>query len=96
MKYLTLEYDVNSPRDKAVSVPLDSDYNLAVKVFKDGEQVELSGAELLVDEQQANEVMKGYSLFELSTGSTACTKELNVEVNKSGGEKYEYEETKAV
>lgn len=36
MKYITLEYDMNSPRDKAVSVPLDSDYGLAVKVYKNG------------------------------------------------------------
>ena len=91
--YITVDYDINQPSNKVVTVPIDSDYNLAVRVFKDGEQVELSGTELLVDEQQATEVVNGYSLFDLSTGSTACTKEFGVEVNKSSGEKYEYEGT---
>ena len=47
-EYQTLEYDMNSPVDKAVSVPLDSVYGLAVKVIKDGVPVELSGSELSV------------------------------------------------
>lgn len=91
--YITVDYDINQPSNKVVTVPIDSDYNLAVRVFKDGEQVELSGTELLVDEQPATEVVNGYSLFDLSTGSTACTKELGVEVNKVSGEIYEYEDT---
>lgn len=91
--YITVDYDIAQPSNKVVAVPLDSDYNLAVRVFKDGEQVELSGTELLVDEQQATEVANGYSLFELSTGSIPCTKELAVEVNKSSGEIYDFEDT---
>jgi hypothetical protein len=38
-------------------------------------------------------VKNGYSLFDLSTGSTPCTKELAVEVNKSSGETYDFENT---
>jgi hypothetical protein len=35
-EYITVNYDVNRPSNKVVSVPLDSQYGLAVKVYKDG------------------------------------------------------------
>ena len=40
MKYSTLEYDMNRPSIKVINVPLDSDYGVAVKVFKDGQLIE--------------------------------------------------------
>ena len=43
-EYQILEYDANSPVDKAVSVPLFSQYGLAVKVYKNGEQAQLSSS----------------------------------------------------
>lgn len=95
-EYQVLEYDVNSPVEKAVSVPLDSVYGLAVKVFKDGEPVELSGDELSVGGQTGQGEADGYSLFVLSSGSEPCSKQLDVEVSKSGGETYEYGETTEV
>jgi hypothetical protein len=33
--YITVDYDISHPSNKVVAVPLDSDYNLAVKVFND-------------------------------------------------------------
>ena len=95
-EYQVLEYDMNSPRDKAVSVPLDSVYGLAVKVIKDGAPVELSCSELSVGDHAGEGEADGYSLFVLSSGSEPCTKQLDVEVNKSGGETYDYENTKEV
>ena len=34
--YITVDYDISQPSRKVLKVPLDSDYNLAVRVFKDG------------------------------------------------------------
>lgn len=37
MKYATIEYDFNRPSNKVLTEPLDSDYGIAVRCWKDGE-----------------------------------------------------------
>lgn len=37
MKYATIEYDFNRPMNKVLTEPLDSDYGIAVRCWKDGE-----------------------------------------------------------
>lgn len=76
MKYSTLEYDMNRPSTKVINVPLDSDYGLAVKVFKDGQLMQSS---LSVGGEQATGTRADWQLFELSSGSTTCKKLMEVQ-----------------
>lgn len=36
MKYFTLDYNANAPTPKCIKVPVNSEYGVAVKVYKDG------------------------------------------------------------
>lgn len=75
MKYSTLEYDMNRPSIKVINVPLDSDYGVAVKVFKDGQLIQPS---LSVGGEQATGTRADWQLFELSSGSVPCKKLMEV------------------
>lgn len=81
-EYITVNYDVNRPSNKVVSVPLDSQYGLAVKVYKDGHQAELSSSQISVDGQYSSGTLRGYHLFELSSGSIPCVNQFDVVVDK--------------
>ena len=84
MKYLTLEYDVNRPVKKAVSVPLDSECGIGVRVMKDGEAVE--GADIGVDGLSAGNPAEhaGYKTFVFGSGSVPSKRVLGVKVSKGG------------
>lgn len=75
MKYSTLEYDMNRPSTKVINVPLDSNYGIAVKVFKDGQLIQPS---LSVGGEQATGTRADWQLFELSSGSVPCKKLMEV------------------
>ena len=77
MKYSTLEYDMNRPSTKVINVPLDSDYGIAVKVFKDGQLIQPS---LIVGgQEQLTGTRADWQLFELSSGSVPCKKLMEVQ-----------------
>ena len=40
MKYATIEYDFNRPSNKVLTEPLDSDYGIAVRCWRDGNIVD--------------------------------------------------------
>lgn len=75
MRYYKLEYDMNRPSTKSLSVPTNSDYGVAVKVYRDGELV---NGDLSVGGLSAT--TKGdWKLVELSCGGTGIYP-LDVEV----------------
>lgn len=80
MKYATIEYDFNRPSNKVLKEPLDSDYGIAVRVWKDGELVD---GDLSVGGNSATTTTDTWQLFDLSTGSTPCTKNYTVGIDKS-------------
>jgi len=79
MKYKTLTFDANRPVAKQITEPLDSDYGIAVKVYKDGECLDYS---LFVDGKELEEYKDGWKTVQLSTGSIPCQKQLEVLVSK--------------
>ena len=82
MKYATIEYDFNRPSNKVLKEPLDSDYGIAVRILKDGELVE---GDLSVDGISATTTTDTWQLFDLSTGSTPCTKNYTVGIDGVNG-----------
>lgn len=79
MKYYKLEYDMNRPSTKCLPVPTNSDYGVAVKVFRNGELV---NGDLSVGGLSA--MTRGdWKLVDLSSGSDEGIAELPVEI---GGE----------
>ena len=81
MKYATIEYDFNRPSNKVLKEPLDSDYGIAVRVWKDGELVE---GDLSVGGISATTTTDTWKLFDLSTGSIPCTKNHEIECGEDG------------
>lgn len=79
MKYKTITFDANRPVAKQITEPLDSDYGIAVKVYKDGQPI---SADLSIGETICTEGPDGWKFAELSTGSTPCQKQLEVLVSK--------------
>lgn len=79
MKYAMIEYDFNRPTNKVLKEPLDSDYGIAVRLWKDGELVE---GDLSVGGISATTTTDTWKLFDLSTGSTPCTKNYTVGIDK--------------
>lgn len=78
MKYYKLEYDMNRPSTKSLPVPTNSDYGVAVKVFRNGELV---NGDLSVGGLSAT--TKGdWKLVDLSSGSTEGIGELDVRMEK--------------
>ena len=76
MKYYKLEYDMNRPSTKCLPVPTNSDYGVAVKVYRDGELV---NGDLSVGGLSAT--TKGdWKLVDLSSGSTEGIGELDVRI----------------
>ena len=79
MKYATIEYDFNRPANNVLKEPLDSDYGIAVRCRKNGGIVD---AALSVDGLSAAATAGTWQLFDLSTGSTPCTKKYTIGVDK--------------
>ena len=82
MKYSTLEYDMNRPSIKVINVPLDSDYGVAVKVFKDGQLIQPN---LSVGGYTPTGTRADWQLFELSSGSEPCKKLMEVQAAEVSG-----------
>lgn len=80
MKVYTNKFDLAKPITNQITVPLNSDYGVAVKVKKDGEYVE--GASVTVDGKNADELADGWKVVELTSGNAPVTKTLDVEVSK--------------
>jgi hypothetical protein len=79
MKYYKLEYDMNRPSVKGISVPTDSDYGVAVKVYRNNQ---LLTGDISVGGLSATEGSGNWKLVELESGSTATTGKLDVDFHK--------------
>ncbi len=82
MKYKTITFDANRPIPQQITEPLNSDYGVAVKVYKDGLLVD---ADLSVDGVACVEAFDGWKLCDLSTNSEEGTKKINVTVDSKDG-----------
>lgn len=80
MKYFTLDYNMNAPTPKCIKVPVNSEYGVAVKVYKDGQKVNVKTDELSVNGQTASGQQNGFNIFELSSGSNAGMTNFDVDV----------------
>ena len=80
MKYSIIEYDFNRPTNKVLKEPLDSDYGIAVRCWKNGSIVDSA---LLVDGLSATATEGTWQLFDLSTGSTPCTNNYVISIDKA-------------
>ena len=87
MKYFTLDYNANAPTPKCIKVPVNSEYGVAVKVYKDEQLV---SADLSVDGATCTEGPDGWQLAELSSGNVQMMKMLDVTAYKEAeGETFE-------
>ena len=75
MKYFKLDYNANAPTPKCIKVPVNSEYGVAVKVYKDEQLV---SADLSVDGVACVEGFDGWQLAELSSGNAEIMKSLDV------------------
>ena len=70
MTYKTLEYNMNYPFFKQVTVPLESTYGIAVRIVKNGQVLPLLAQDDIVVNGQSGVGTQGtWQLFELSSGS---------------------------
>lgn len=82
MKVQTLDYNLNQPMAKQITVPLNSTFGVAVKVYKDGEEVDVKPGELSVGGQAASGQVNGFNTVELSSDNSIGMKQLEVEAAK--------------
>lgn len=85
MKYYKLNYDANRPSVKQVSVPDNSDFGVAVKMYKNDMP---TGGLVTIGDLSGEAGPDGYSLFELSSGDTGMYS-LDVEVEAAPTTKVE-------
>ena len=77
MNYKALTFDMNKPIPQQITEPLNSDYGVAVKVYKDGQLID---ADLSVDGVACEEGFDGWKLAELQSGNVETMKTVEVEV----------------
>lgn len=80
MNYYTIDYDVNRPMANQMTVPMNSEYGIGVRVIKDNEPVNLEMGELSVNGMSATSQVNGYNLYELSSGNDTGMNTLDVAV----------------
>lgn len=85
MTYKTIIFDANRPIVKQITEPLNSDYGVAVKVYKDDE---LLNCELSVGGEKLEDGRNGWKTYQLSSGSEPCMKTLDVLVEQSASTHY--------
>lgn len=65
-QYYTIDYDLNRPTNKIVSAPLNSDFGVGVRMWRDGSALD---SDITVGGISSSGTRGGYQLFDLSTGS---------------------------
>ena len=82
MNVQTIEFDASTPIQKQITVPTNSDFAVGIKVYRDGEVVDVKRHELSVNGQIASDQRNGYNIFELSSDSNVGMKRLEFDVDK--------------
>lgn len=80
MNYYTIDYDVNRPMANQITVPMNSEYGIGVRVIRDNEPVNLEMGELSVNGISATSQVNGYNLYELSSGNGTGMNLIDVDV----------------
>ena len=65
-QYYTINYDLNRPSNQIVSAPLNSNFGVGVKMWRDGSALD---SDITVGGITSSGTRGGYQLFDLSTGS---------------------------
>ena len=81
MTYQILDYSMNEPSTKRITVPLRSDYGLGIRVSENGQTLSLDPKQIAVNGISATTKMFDVHLCDLSSGTEPCQKEYDVTVN---------------
>ena len=65
-KYYTIDYDLNRPTNKIVSAPLNSNFGVGVRMWRNGSAL---NSDIKVGGIASSGTRGGYKLFDLSTGN---------------------------
>ena len=65
-QYYTINYDLNRPTNQIVSAPLNSDFGVGVKMWRNGSELD---SDITVGGIASSGTRGGYQLFDLSTGN---------------------------
>jgi hypothetical protein len=65
-QYYTINYDLNRPSNQIVTVPLNSNFGVGVKMWRDGSVLD---SDITVGGNASTGTRGGYQLFDLSTGN---------------------------
>lgn len=80
-QYYTINYDLNRPTNQIVTAPLNSDFGVGVKMWRDGSALD---SDITVGGIASSGTRGGYQLFDLSTGSEETITDYEV----SGADKF--------
>jgi hypothetical protein len=80
-KYYTIDYDLNRPTNKIVSAPLNSNFGVGVRMWRNGSALD---SDITVGGIASSGTRGGYKLFDLSTGN----KETITDYEVSGESKF--------
>ena len=65
-QYYTIDYDLNRPSNRIVSAPLNSDFGVGVRMWRNGSALD---SDITVGGNASTGTRGGYQLFDLSTGN---------------------------
>ena len=81
MTYQILDYSMNEPSTKRITVPLRSSYGLGIRVSENGQALSVDPNQIAVNGISATTKMFDVHLCDLSSGTAPCQKEYDVTVN---------------
>ena len=84
MNTYALEYSLNQPVAKQITVPLNSSYAVGIKLYKNGEPLSCETGELTVDGTEASGESAGYCVFALSSDGGTGIRRFDVSLDKDG------------
>lgn len=81
MKYKIIECDLARPSAQSITVPLNSQYGIAVRVKENGTSVAVPTGGLKVGGFSPTETISDLSLFKFNSGARQKTSAMDVKVN---------------
>lgn len=84
MKYKTITFDANRPIAQQITEPTNSEYGIAVKVYKNNEAVDASKVSIQ-NAEKVETTEDGWSLYKLNTDGNEGMKTVEVQMTEGGG-----------
>ena len=81
MTYQILDYNMNEPSTKRITVPLRSNYGVGIRVSENGHALSVDPSQIAVNGISATTKMFDVCLCDLSSGTEPCQKAYDVTVN---------------